>query len=391
MTDKSNLLAITPAYNYFVKDQIESISNDFNSIDVFVYHNPIAEISNYLPIHDLSLFTKKSLIEYSGKPLNVSVSAVPVFFIPIDSQYSHLGEKHYQKIYKLISNKKLQPSIIHSHFVWTSGYVGARLKEKYHIPLIVSGYGYDLYDLPFKSSGWRPRIRSILNDSDCIITVSNSLAECVRRLDIKKPVEILPTGYDSKRFYPRDQQTCRRILNLPLNAKIILSIGSLVKVKGHINLIHAIQEMEEKSKNTLCIILGEGNLRNELQKEVTKCGLEKVIKLVGRKPRDELPLWINACDIFVLASLNEGNPTVMFEALGCGKPFVSTNVGGVKEIITSSDYGLICNNNDSKELCNKILEALNEKWDTETIFSYASQYEWDKQRQNLKEIYKKYL
>lgn len=83
MPEKNNLLAITPAYNYFVKDQIESISSNFNSIDVFVYHNPITEISNYLPIHELSLFTKRSLIEYSGKPENVSVMAVPAFSFPL--------------------------------------------------------------------------------------------------------------------------------------------------------------------------------------------------------------------------------------------------------------------------------------------------------------------
>jgi len=391
MPEKNNLLAITPAYNYFVKDQIESISGNFNSIDVFVYHNPITEISNYLPIHELSLFTKKSLIEYSGKPENVSVSSVPAFFIPIDRQYSHLGEKHYRKILNIIDQKKLQHDLIHSHFLWTSGYVGARLKERLQIPLIVSGYGYDLYDLPFKSPAWRERIRGILNDSDCIITVSKSLAECVRRLDVKSPVEILPTGYDGKRFYPRDRVACRRRLGLPLNRKIILSIGSLVKVKGHMSLIHAMGELENRSKETLCIILGEGNLRNELQKEIKRCGLEAAVWLVGRKPREELPLWINASDVFVLASLNEGNPTVMFEALGCGIPFVSTNVGGVSEIITSNEYGLICQNNDGRDLCDKIFEALNRKWSRDAILSHALHYEWNKQRENLLEIYKRYI
>ncbi len=391
MPERNNLLAITPAYNYFVKDQIESISDDFASIDVFVYHNPITEISNYLPIHELSLFTKKSLIESSGKPENVSIYSVPAFFIPIDRQYSHLGEKHYQKIFKIMERKNVKPNLIHSHFLWTSGYVGARLKESLQIPLIVSGYGYDLYDLPFKSPAWRERIRGILNDSDCIITVSKSLAECVRRLDVKRPVEILPTGYDSKRFYPRDREECRRRLGLPRNRRIILSIGSLVKVKGHINLIHAMEELEKRSKDVICIILGEGNLRNELQKEIKRCGLEKVIWLVGRKPREELPLWINACDIFVLASLNEGNPTVMFESMGCGIPFVSTNVGGVSEIITSDEYGLICRSNDSCDLCNRILEALNKKWNSDVILSHALHYEWNRQRENLKEIYKRFV
>ena len=149
-------------------------------------------------------------------------------------------------------------------------------------------------------------------------------------------MEILPTGYDSKRFYPRDQKTCRRILNLPEGKRIILSIGSLVKVKGHRNLIHAIGELGKNFKGHIM----HNSRRRKSQKRAAggdniDAVWKKSIKLVGRKPRDELPLWMNACDIFVLASLNEGNPTVMFEALGCGIPFVSTNVGGVCEIITS--------------------------------------------------------
>lgn len=180
-------------------------------------------------------------------------------------------------------------------------------------------------------------------------------------------------------------------MDLPLNKRIILSIGSLVKVKGHMNLIHAIDELEGRAKDILCIILGEGNLRNELQKEIKRCGLEKVVWLVGRKPREELPLWINACDIFVLASLNEGNPTVMFEALGCGIPFISTNVGGVSEIITSNEYGLICQSNDSTDLCNRIFEALNREWNRDAILNHALDYEWNKQKENLMEIYKRYM
>jgi len=116
-----------------------------------------------------------------------------------------------------------------------------------------------------------------------------------------------------------------------------------------------------------------------------------VVWLVGRKPREELPLWINACDIFVLASLNEGNPTVMFEALGCGIPFISTNVGGVSEIITSNEYGLICRSNDSTDLCNRIFEALNREWNRDTILNHALDYEWNKQKENLMEIYKRYM
>ena len=61
------------------------------------------------------------------------------------------------------------------------------------------------------------------------------------------------------------------------------------------------------------------------------------VEFVGGKPHAEIPIWMNACDVFVLSSLSEGNPTVMFECVGCGKPFIGTKVGGIPEIIISDD------------------------------------------------------
>lgn len=83
---------------------------------------------------------------------------------------------------------------------------------------------------------------------------------------------------------------------------------------------------------------------------------------------------MNACDLFVLPSLSEGNPTVMFECLGCGKPFIGTKVGGIPEIIVSDDYGLLCEPANSEDLAEKILIALDKEWDEEKIRNYAKQF-----------------
>lgn len=85
---------------------------------------------------------------------------------------------------------------------------------------------------------------------------------------------------------------------------------------------------------------------------------------------------MNAADLFVLSSLNEGNPTVMFEALGCGKPFVGTRVGGIPEIITSEDYGLLVKPGNVQDLADILLKALTKEWDSERIAAYARQYSW---------------
>ena len=110
---------------------------------------------------------------------------------------------------------------------------------------------------------------------------------------------------------------------------------------------------------------------------------------ISETSHDEIPIWMNACDLFVLPSLNEGNPTVMFECLGCGTPFVGTKVGGIPEIITSDDYGLLCEPANPGELAEKILIALDKEWDCEKIQKYAEQFTWENIVEGIMDVYKK--
>ena len=77
----------------------------------------------------------------------------------------------------------------------------------------------------------------------------------------------------------------------------------------------------------------------------------------------------------------------MFEAFGCEKPFVGTKVGKFSEIITSEDYGLLCEPANQKALAEKILTALDKEWDREKILEYAERFTWDN---IVKEILKGY-
>jgi glycosyltransferase involved in cell wall biosynthesis len=78
----------------------------------------------------------------------------------------------------------------------------------------------------------------------------------------------------------------------------------------------------------------------------------------------------------------------MFESLGCGKPFIGTKVGGVPEIISSQEYGLLCDAGNEEALAGNILKALEKDWDTEKILSYAKEFSWENICKNVEEIYK---
>ena len=96
---------------------------------------------------------------------------------------------------------------------------------------------------------------------------------------------------------------------------------------------------------------------------------------------------MNACDVFVLPSLNEGNPTVMFECLGCGKPFIGTSVGGVPDVINSEAYGLLVEPANPKDLAEKILIGLDKEWDYKKIRGYAEQFTWEDTAKEIVKVY----
>jgi glycosyltransferase involved in cell wall biosynthesis len=182
---------------------------------------------------------------------------------------------------------------------------------------------------------------------------------------------------------------CRTALGLPEDKKILLNVGNLYDpIKGHIFFIEAIGRMVKVRKDILGIIVGSGYLEKPLRELIEELQLSPYIRLVGSKPHPEIPLWMNACDIFVLPSLNEGNPTVMFEAMGCGKPFIGTRVGGVPEVIISDAYGLLVQPADSGELAEKILSALDRKWDQAQILKYSERYTWENIAKEIMSVYR---
>jgi asparagine synthase (glutamine-hydrolysing) len=383
----NKILVVSHSYSAFVKDQIEQISKDCTEITVLARYNPIAEISNIFPINDLKPFTKASTIDLLNKPPNVNVMTSPILYMPTDSEYKELGEKHFKVVEKQIKDNNIKFDLIHSHFSWSAGYVGAKLKEKYNVRFIVTVHGFDIYDLPFKNNEWREKIEYVLNAADYIITVSESNLKCIKQLNIKTPVKVIPNGFTAKLFYPRDSKNCRNTLNLPLDKKIILTVGTLVEIKGHKHLIEAIGEVVKHRKDILCIIIGSGELKNKLQKQIKKAGLEKYIILAGGRPHNEIPIWMNSCDVFALPSLRESFGVVQIEAMACGKPVVATYNGGSEEIILSDELGYLTKPKNSAELAKIMLKALDKEWNNEKIIEYAKQFMWKNVAKNILKVY----
>jgi glycosyltransferase involved in cell wall biosynthesis len=393
----SNLLIITDRYPHnkdpvsssFVYSQIDALKKYFDTIHVISLNPFIPKLFSRFSFMNPRWRKDAFAKDYSYD--NVEVRFARYFMLPFDFVKERKGEFAYRVAKKIIEREKIDFDLIHAHFIWPSGYVGAKLKEKCGKPLIITGRGHDVYDLPFRNEGWKEKIYCALNNADYVITVSNSILECIKKLNVKTPTKVILNGFRTDLFFQRDLEECRKITDLPLDKKIILSVGNLEEVKGHKYFIEAIKEVINQGKDVFCVIVGNGKLKNKLEKQIKKFGLTDYAVLVGEKKHDEIPFWMNASDIFVLPSLAEGNPNVMFECLGCGKPFVGTTVGGIPEIIINEKLGILVEPKDVDGLTKAILKALEKEWDKDYISNYAKQFTRDKVPEKIMEVYDEVL
>ena len=382
-----SILYVIHNYKSFQKDPIDVMAKHFKNVYVLVRYKPIAEISKIIPINALKTHCKDYAIDLTDKPKNVHIYPIPLFYLPTQRSYKNLGEKHYKAILRTIEKNNIKFDIIHCHFTWSAGYVGMKLKEKFNKPLIITGHGYDVYDLPFRDKEWKDKITQVLNSADTITTVSKSNLEKLHELKIKTPIKVIPNGYNSDLFYPRDQKKCRQKLNVPLDKKVLLSVGNLVKIKGHKYLIQAMPKILEEFPDTILYIVGGGPLENKLNNLIQRLDLEEKVQLIGPKPHDEIPIWMNSADIFVLPSIQESFGVVQIEAMACGKPVIATINGGSEEIL-NKDSGLLVLPKNSEKLTFIIKAALQKKWDNKKIIEQSKKFTWKTISQNLLDLYK---
>ena len=388
---RKNILYITHDYMAFTKDQIEQLSNHFKDVYVLVRYNKMTDFSGIIPLKLLTVRNKKEIIDTLACPKNVHVIPAPVFYIPSNSGYKKAGASHYQVVKKLLKRNRIKFDLIHSHFIWSAGYVGARLKQEYNVPFVITAHGYDVYNLPFRDDDWKERITSILNATDHIITISNLNIEYLSKLDITTPIDVISNGFDGKKFFPKDTMKSRKTLNLPRNRKIVMTIGNLLPIKGQKYLIEAINRIIKKRADIFCVIIGDGKLEKSLTNLISKFGLQEYVILVGKKPHNEIPAWINACDIFVIPSLKESGPVVLFEALACGKPVIGTEVGVIPEILEEHRLGSMIPPGNSKVLATNILKALKTDWSSEFIQDYVQKFTWKNISDEILNIYSNIL
>jgi glycosyltransferase involved in cell wall biosynthesis len=121
----------------------------------------------------------------------------------------------------------------------------------------------------------------------------------------------------------------------------------------------------------------EGDWTSRLHDQVQALSLQPYVHFLGPVKPDDLPSLLGAADVFALATRNEGWANVFLEAMACGLPVVTTNVGGNTEVVCRPDLGRVVPFDDAPTLQAALCAALGQAWDRPLIRAYAEANTWD--------------
>src|ERR1700756_2358383 len=267
-------------------------------------------------------------------------------------------------------HRKFHFDCIDAHYVYPDGFAAVLLGRLLGLPVVVSARGTDINLFP-SFLKIRPMIVWSLRNATGIVAVSAALKSAIVNLGVRaEKVSVIPNGIDGKRFYPLPQPEARLALGLPTDVKIALSVASLREVKNHKLLISAFAKALESQLKLRLFIVGEGPLRPALENLIRELRLEERVSLVGARPNEELALWFSAADVSCLVSSREGWPNVLMESIACGTPVIATRVGGMPEIICSSELGVLTDE-DPDSVAAALHFALTKQWARSALVRHA--------------------
>ena len=290
--------------------------------------------------------------------------------------------------------KQFQFNLIDVHFAYPDGYAGTLLGRWLNVPVTITLRGTEIRHA--NDARLRPRLVRALQQAARVFSVSDSLKRHALSLGIPaEKIQVVGNGVDTEKFFPMDKREARGKLSLPPDAPLLISVGGLVERKGFHRVIDCLPALLASYPRLQYLIVGgasaEGDMRAALEAQVTRLGLTEHVKFLGAWPSRKLRLPLSAADVFVLATRNEGWANVFLEAMACGLPVITTNVGGNREVVCRDDLGAIVPFDDQAALIAAIEQALARDWDRSAIIRYAEENGWVQRVQTLADAFRHLL
>jgi glycosyltransferase involved in cell wall biosynthesis len=262
--------------------------------------------------------------------------------------------------------------LIDAHYFYPDGVAAVLLGRSLGKPVVITARGTDI-NLISQYRLARRWIRWAAQRAAGIAVVSEALRDRLIELGVPgSRIEVLRNGVDLELFVPQDRAAARRELGLGTEGPVVLSVSSLVPLKGIELVIRAVAALRDAT----LVVVGEGPEASALRRLADALHLSERVRFLAPMPQQRLAVVYNAADALVLASAREGCPSVLLEALACGTPVVATAVGGVPEIIRESRAGRLVAERTPEALACAIRDLLADPPACAAVRAYAERFDW---------------
>ncbi len=264
--------------------------------------------------------------------------------------------------------------VIDAEFFWPDGVAAAALGHAVGVPVSIKARGSDI-----RLWGARPDvaepIRAAGEAAGALLAVSDSLKRDMVALGLpKERIGVHYTGVDADLFRPVDRAAAKASLGVA--GPLIVTVGNLIPGKGQ---RIAIAVAERLSEATL-LLVGDGPDRAELETLARPLG--RRVRLLGSRPHHELPGLLGAADVMLLPTRSEGLANVWVEAVACGTPVVTPDVGGAGEVIDRPEAGRLVPA-DADAMAAAVREILSNPPSQEAVRAAAAKFSWERNAEQL--------
>lgn len=278
---------------------------------------------------------------------------------------------------------KFRPTVIIAHWIIPQGFSAICYKKIFRdnkIKIICVSHGGDIFGLRKLNfiKKW------IVNNCNVINVVSKAIKSEVLKMGVRKNllIRVISMGVDEKKFNP--QQYDRKLKKrYKIKGPLLLFVGRLAEKKGVKYLIIAMKDVIRKIPEAKLLIIGTGALEEELKIFTKRLDLEDNILFLGGIPNHRLPKYYATADIFIGPSIiseggdREGLPVTFMEAMACGCPVIATDLSGNRDIIINGINGCFIRQKDSKDIEDKIISRLKNRWNRNKIADFIkNNYSW---------------
>ncbi len=267
----------------------------------------------------------------------------------------------FNKLMQLTAREKFD--VVHAHWVLPNAPAAALVARLRKLPLVISMHGSDVF-MAEKNRAFGAAARWCFDNAAWITACSDELMQRAFAIGAdENKTELIPYGADAKAFHvhPQDAARVRAQLHLEKNDVMILAVGRMVYKKGFEFLVRAMPQILQDAPHARLVLVGYGDLRQELESQARALGLNGHVTFAGRVPRQEIPAYFAASDIVSVPSVRDdagnvdGLPNVLLEGMAAGKAIVASNIAGFPDVIENETSGILVQEKNADAIASAIV------------------------------------